>query len=202
MGRVIVAWIHWQNIMYNKLLAIIAYTTTTTTACLRFAKYMQCPGCDRAFVVGHSMFQHLAHSLECKAFINSSSSLVNNNAAVCTAGLHTPPILDMDESVSGTESMPVFDKYDSSPPGSAIDPLFNDEEWLPDPLLNVDYNLQDTVLFPLAFTNNLAFHEVQLFKLLHNIGAPNYTFQSFMEWGRNCSRDEYHFQPCPQRYEV
>jgi hypothetical protein len=35
----------------------------------------------------------------------------------------------------------------------------------------------------------------------HDIGAPNYAFQSFMEWGRNCLKDKYHFQPCPQRYE-
>ena len=65
---------------------------------------------------------------------------------------------------------------------------------------NVDSNLQDVLTFPLAFTNS-AYHEVQLLKLLHDIGAPNYSFKSFMDWGRNCSHQGYNFQPNPQRYE-
>ena len=71
---------------------------------------------------------------------------------------------------------------------------------IPGIALVVDPNLQDVVSFPVAFTN-LAYHEVQLLKLLHDIGTPNYAFQSFMEWGRNCTRDDYKFQPRPQRYE-
>ena len=58
----------------------------------------------------------------------------------------------------------------------------------------VDPNLQTVVSFPVAFTNS-AFHKVKLLKLLHGIGAPNYAFQSFMDWGRNCTRDKYNFQP-------
>ena len=44
----------------------------------------------------------------------------------------------------------------------------------------VESCLQDVVTFPLAFPNS-AYHEVQLLKLLHDIGAPNYSFKSFMD---------------------
>ena len=64
---------------------------------------------------------------------------------------------------------------------------------------NPGLNLQDVVTFPLAFTNS-AYHEVQLLKLLHDIGAPDYSFKAFMEWGRSCSHHNYHFEPTPQGY--
>jgi hypothetical protein len=62
-------------------------------------------------------------------------------------------------------------------------------------------NLLDVVTFPVAFTNS-ALHKIKLLKILLDIGAPNhYAFQSFMDWGRNCCRDDYnvctsHPQPC------
>jgi hypothetical protein len=58
----------------------------------------------------------------------------------------------------------------------------------------------DVVLFPVALTSPV-FHQVQLLKLLHDNDAPKYAFQSSMEWGCNCTCDDYHFQPCPQCYE-
>ncbi len=161
-------------------------------------RLVQCPGCDGAFGVGRSMSQHLIRNLRCKAFLNSPPNLLNNEGTVHTAGPHAP-LPDTDLSVSGLYSQPGFDGNDSS-----LDSLDNDDqaldEELPEPELNYDSNLQNAVQFPVAFTNS-AFHEVQLLKLLHDIGAPNYAFQSFMEWGRNSSSDGYHFQPCPQRYE-
>jgi hypothetical protein len=81
-----------------------------------------------------------------------------------------------------------------------------DPDFVPDTFVepciptSAESNLQDVISFPIAYTN-AAFHEVKLLKLLHSIGAPNYAFQSFMEWGRNCRQDEYNFQPYPQRYE-
>jgi hypothetical protein len=52
-----------------------------------------------------------------------------------------------------------------------------------------------------AFTNSALYEVKLLIKILRDIGAPNYVFQSFMEWGRNCYRDDYNFQPHPQHYE-
>jgi hypothetical protein len=68
------------------------------------------------------------------------------------------PILDMDTSVSRSESIPVFDEYDSSPTFSVNNQQVIDKE-LPEHVLNIDYNLQNAVLLPVAFTN-LAFHKV------------------------------------------
>jgi hypothetical protein len=65
----------------------------------------------------------------------------------------------------------------------------------------VDVKLQDFVSFPVTFMN-LAFQEIKLLiKLLHDIGDPKHAFQPFMDWDRNCTRDKYNFQPCPQHYD-
>ena len=71
---------------------------------------------------------------------------------------------------------------------------------LEDDVLLEESNLLEVVSFPVAYTKS-ARNEVKLLKLLIDIGAPNYAFQSFMEWGRNCRLDDYQFQPQPQRYE-
>jgi hypothetical protein len=144
------------------------------------------------------MSQHLTRNLCCKALVNSTPNVVNIPPPVFTAGPHAPHP-GTDSSVSEAESEPWFDGYNSSPNASDNDEQEAQEE-LVEPGLNVNSNLQNAVHFPIAFTDS-AFHEVQLLKLLHCIGAPNYAFQSFMEWGRNCSIDAYHFQPLPQRYE-
>jgi hypothetical protein len=52
----------------------------------------------------------------------------------------------MDTSVSGSESIPVFDDYDSSPTSSLNDQQVIAKE-LPEPVLNVDYNLQKMFCF-------------------------------------------------------
>jgi hypothetical protein len=160
--------------------------------------HVQCPGCGEPFRVGRSMSQHLTRNLRCKALVNSTPNAVNTPPPVFTAGPHAPRP-DTDSSVSEAESEPWFEGHDNSPNGSDNDGQETYDE-LVEPGLNVDSNLQNAIHFPVAFTDS-AFHEVQLLKLLHGIGAPNYAFQSFMEWGRNCSVDSYHFQPCPQRYE-
>jgi hypothetical protein len=61
-------------------------------------------------------------------------------------------------------------------------------------------HLQNIVTFPVAFSN-AALHEVELLKLLHQIGAPNHAFQSVMFWARKADENNYHFQPSPQWYE-
>jgi hypothetical protein len=66
--------------------------------------------------------------------------------------------------------------------------------------LNSQDHLQNMVAFPVAFSN-AALHEVQLLKLLHEIGAPNHAFQSLMSWARKADENDYHFQPSPMGYE-
>ena len=55
-----------------------------------------------------------------------------------------------------------------------------------------EYNLLDVLTFPVVAFTNSALHQVKLLKMLLDIGAPNhYAFRSFMNWGRNCHRDDY-----------
>ena len=65
---------------------------------------------------------------------------------------------------------------------------------------NIDDQLQNVVAFPVAFSN-AALHEVQLLKLLHEIGAPNHAFQSVMSWAKKAGDNDYHFHPSPMCYE-
>jgi hypothetical protein len=142
--------------------------------------------CGEPFQIGRSMSQHLTQNLWCKALLNSTPNVLDIPPPVCTAGLHAPHP-DTDLFVSEPESEPWFDRYGSSPNASENDEQEFHKE-LAEPGLNDDSNLQNAVRFPVAFINS-AFHEVQLLKLLYGIGAPNYDFQSFMEWERNCSSD-------------
>ncbi len=90
---------------------------------------------------------------------------------------------------------------------SVADPHLDENFTDPDPHERIesilphsqDY-LQNVVAFPVAFTN-AALHEVQLLKLLHEIGAPNHAFQSLMSWARQADENDYHFQPSPMAYE-
>jgi hypothetical protein len=147
------------------------------------------------------MSQHLTHSRPgCKAFITSSGIQMNIKDLAAIAG-PIIPIQDIDDCWSSVESP---NKYGN---GDFSDPVFNEEssvveeDYVPGEVATCSPNLQDVVSFPVAFTSSV-FHKVQLLKLLHDIGAPNYDFQSFMEWGHNCTQDKYHFQPCPQPYEI
>ena len=65
--------------------------------------------------------------------------------------------------------------------------------------LTAEYNLQNVIAFPVAFTNS-ALHKVELLKLTQKIGAPNHAFQSLMEWARKANENNNHFQPPPKVY--
>jgi hypothetical protein len=163
-------------------------------------RIIQCPGCQKGFMEGRSMSQHLTRSLDCKLVVQSNACVNDDSKPAITAGPHAP--------LQGTEDF--TSELSTCFPGPEVDPrsdvsLSIDHDDLNDiipssPSAAVDPTIDDVVSFPVAFTNS-ALHEVKLLKLLHDIGAPNYAFQSFMNWGRNCCRDEYNFQPCPQRYE-
>ena len=66
--------------------------------------------------------------------------------------------------------------------------------------LSAEYNLQNVIAFPVAFTN-AALQKVELLKLIHTIGAPNHAFQSLMGWARKAGENKYHFQPSPKGYK-
>ncbi len=150
------------------------------------------------------MAQHLTRNALCKTFVTTRRISTPINSATFTAG---PPVPcpEIEELADGWSV--VADHEDDSQElddGWSVVADHVDNSHGPPDVLDEDpvgdLNLQDVTSFPVAFTNS-AFHEVKLLKLLHDIGAPNYAFQSFMEWGRNGAVDDYHFQPCPQRYE-
>jgi hypothetical protein len=127
------------------------------------------------------MSQHLTHSRPgCKAFITSSGIQMNIKDLAAIAG-PIIPIQDIDDCWSSVESP---NKYGN---GDFSDPVFNEEssvveeDYVPGEVATCSPNLQDVVSFPVAFTSSV-FHKVQLLKLLHE--------------------DKYHFQPCPQPYEI
>ena len=141
------------------------------------------------------MSQHLTRSLPCKQVIKSNTGIVEDSKPAFIPGPHAPRLAN-DDSTTNSSSFPSFEHDQGS--DVSHDTV---HEGVPTTVAAaVDPTLHDVVSFPVAFTNS-AFHEVKLLKLLHDIGAPNYAFQSFMNWGRNCVKDEYQFQPCPQRYE-
>jgi len=162
-------------------------------------RIVECPGCRKGFMVGRSMSQHLTRNLSCKEVVNFSPMETEDSKPPFIPGPHAP-IHANDEVLSETSSFPGIESDHQS--DGVIDSDHSGYHDMTTPVVTsaVDHNIQDVISFPVAFTNS-AFHEVKLLKLLHDIGAPNYSFQSFMEWGRNCLKDEYNFQPCPQRYE-
>ena len=179
-------------------------------------RIVQCPGCQHPFVEGRSIAQHLLRNPICKSFINTSPPVYLNNESAesdrpCVALHITDDVVssndfspaDDDVSNSIVSSVPdiVDGDFDGTNMFPAADPDFVHDTFVePGIPTSAESNLQDVISFPIAFTN-AAFHEIKLLKLLHSIGAPNYAFQSFMEWDRNCRQDEYNFQPYPQRYE-
>jgi hypothetical protein len=141
------------------------------------------------------MSQHLTRSPSCTSYITSGGPSAEANNLVISAGPHAP-ILESDESITTCDIPNDVEEEEHPDPTPDDNSMENGNE------LDIPNqpNLQDVVSFPVAFTSS-AYHEVQLLKLLHGIGAPNYAFKSFMDWGRNCTRDEYHFQPRPSKYE-
>jgi hypothetical protein len=158
-------------------------------------RLITCPGCDHGFMEGRSLSQHLTRSIECKRVVNASCGRAFYGVAAAVAPDPKVPMDLMDEEDSSIAAPNDFDDESSNTVGSEAESHVCHHE---DPL--VDSNLLEVVTFPTAFTNS-ARHEVNLLKLLLDIGAPNYAFQSFMEWGRASRMDDYHFQPQPQRFE-
>ena len=142
---------------------------------------------------GRSLSQHLSRSFTCKEVVHSSRGTGNAGALPVVAPDPNVPLQLLDDEVSSVAVPNEVDSVTSS--------VFNGEPPAEDDDQSLEVsNLLEVVTFPVAFTDS-ARHEVKLLKLLLDIGAPNYAFQSFMEWGRNCRMDNYHFQPQPQRYE-
>jgi hypothetical protein len=158
-------------------------------------RLITCPGCDHGFMEGRSLSQHLTRSIECKRVVTASRRTVFDGLVAVGA---PEPVVPMDLSDEDDSFIVAPNEYDEE---LSITVGSHEEVHIPDNEESLEEsNLLEVVTFPTAFTNS-AHHEMQLLKLLHDIGAPNYAFQSFMEWGRNCRMDDYHFQPQPQRYE-
>ena len=146
------------------------------------------------------MSQHLTRSLHCKEVIQVNTCVDNEDSKPAFIPGPHAPMLGIDDSSEDSNNYPAME-HDQLSDVSAATGVSGDKDVIPPAATPPsESNLQDVVSFPVSFTNS-AFHEVKLLKLLHDIGAPNYAFQSFMNWGRNCLSDEYNFQPCPQRYE-
>ena len=145
------------------------------------------------------MSQHLTRSPFCKQVIKSNSYTDDDAKPAFMPGPHAP-IEANDEVSSDSNNYPAMEHDQCSDVSHDVEQTGLNDSIPPASASASDPNVQDVVSFPVAFTDS-AFHEVKLLKLLHDIGAPNYAFQSFMNWGRNCIKDEYNFQPCPQRYE-
>ena len=161
-------------------------------------RLVTCPGCDRPFAEGRSLSQHLIRNPFCKLHIHSTPQTSTAPSSFLT-GCPRAPLMATERHTIGT---PSNHRTDSDLVG---DIATGDEFEVPPDDISVDsqclpMNHQNVVSFPVAFTSS-AYHEVQLLKLMHDIGAPNYAFQSFMEWGRKGALDNYNFRPYPQRYE-
>ena len=142
---------------------------------------------------GRSLSQHISRNFDCKQVVNSWRCYAIGGSL--HAGAPEPNIpMQLPESDDSTNAAPnEFDEEGSIP----VTEIQNDLPVLEDAKSLEESNLLEVVTFPVVFTDS-AHHEVQLLKLLIDIGAPNYSFHSFMEWGRNCQMDNYQFQPQPQ----
>jgi hypothetical protein len=154
-----------------------------------------CPGCNHGFMEGRSLSQHLTGSIECKRLVNASRGRAHYGVVAAVAPEPNIPMDLKDDDDSSKAAPNKFDDESFTIVGSdAESHVSHHKESL------VESNGLEVVTFPTAFTNS-ARHEVKLLKLLLDIGAPNYAFQSFMEWGWESRMDDYHFQPQPQRFE-
>jgi hypothetical protein len=144
-------------------------------------RLITCPGCDHGFMEGRSLSQHLTRSIECKRVVNASCGRVNDGFVAAVAPEPNVPMDLLEEDDSFIAAPNEYDEELSITVGSHAesDDVPDNEESLE------ESNLLQVVTFPTAFTNS-ACHEVKLLKLLLDIGAPNYAFQSLMEWGRDC----------------
>ena len=165
------------------------------------------PGCGLPFREGRSLSQHFIWSPACKQQVTAISHGVsdsipcqfNPSLAIVRRNSH----LDADDITNNTDdtnsSFPTVATVACSfPDTDSLD--LNSNDFVDNPLLNREDRLQNVVAFPVAFTN-AALHEVELLKLLHQIGAPNHAFESLMTWARKAESNQYHFQPSPMCYE-
>jgi hypothetical protein len=53
-------------------------------------RIIQCPGCQKGFMEGRSMSQHLTRSLDCKLVVQSNACAIDDSKPAITAGPHAP----------------------------------------------------------------------------------------------------------------
>ena len=167
----------------------------------------ECPGCGLPFREGRSLSQHFIWSPGCKQQANSfphhvSSSIPHHSTLSTTRFMsdkHCSVVDDINEdraSLNSSQSIPstAFSYPDADTEEDDNDHVVarSDER--------TDDHLQNVVSFPVAFSN-AAYHEVELLKLLNQIGAPNHAFESVMSWAKKADDTDYHFQPSPKCYE-
>ena len=168
----------------------------------------ECPGCGMPFREGRSMSQHLIWSPSCKQVATQL-----NITVPIFPGLHnTSPhpflcALEQNPGIVRTRNDSFSDSSVASGMSGSlsfpnVDTADDPDIELPadDTLPSSDDNLQNAVAFPVAFSD-AALHEVELLKLLHQIGAPNHAFESLMSWAQKAGKNGYHFQPTPKCYE-
>ena len=167
----------------------------------------ECPGCGLPFREGRSLSQHFIWSPGCKQQVNNLSHGV-------ASSIPHLPILPTSHFMSDKLCSKVDDTNDDRAShnslssnlslGSSYPDADNEDEVIDDAVAPsdtcIDDHLQNVVTFPVAFSN-AAFHEVELLKLLNQIGAPNHAFQSVMSWAKKADDNAYHFEPSPKCYE-
>ena len=167
----------------------------------------ECPGCGLPFREGRSLSQHFIWSPRCKQQANSFphhvSSSIPHQPILSTSrfmsGKHCSDVDDTnDDRESLNSSMSILSIALSYPDADTEEEVIDDAVAPPD--TRNDDHLQNVVSFPVAFSN-AAYHEVELLKLLNQIGAPNHAFQSVMSWAQKADDNASHFQPSPKCYE-
>jgi hypothetical protein len=170
-------------------------------------RIIECPGCGLPFREGRSLSQHFIWSPGCK----QHATTLSNGLAVSCPPLHTSSgavaplhgLLPNDNEICDDGVSTGYVPSDSSfyYPQSDLESLDLDNDNRMDLIqASSEDHLQNVVSFPVAFSNS-ALHEVELLKLLHQIGAPNHAFPSLMSWARKANENNYHFQPTSMCYE-
>ena len=141
---------------------------------------------------GRSLSQLLTRSIECKRVVSASHGRDHNGVVAAVAPEPNVPMDLKDDDDSSVAPPNEYDDDTCTTVGSnAESHVSHNEEAL------VESNLLEVVTFPTAYTNS-ARHEVKLLKLLLDIGAPNYAFQSFIGMGSSVSNGRLPFStPAP-----
>ena len=169
----------------------------------------ECPGCGLPFCEGRSLSQHFIWSPDCKQQVTALSTAARLESNPCvlhpstdSSICYSPPDIDDNpyHDIESTGSPSSETSVEYSYPSADSDDPDTSKGVIDSPNMAAEGNLQNVVSFPVAFSN-AALHEVQLLKLLHEIGAPNHAFQSLMTWARKADENDCHFQPSPMCYE-